>query len=512
MIRYVLHDSADQPGVAAPHFHPGTGLIWLDRLPARDSSSSSNCLQLTALHEAIHLYQTFGTLFGRFLSSGLNLRSGLVLQTARAAALIRGKVFLDLRAWRDDVDDRSDLCVLINRGIYACDRIERALGHLHGEPTIFTLAYDHTQGISPSGSHFSSVRPPAGERHPRVTCRGREFILTAASLMEAFACYWTSLAGKASTHSWEVDPSEVLLGLSDAWRSPETFACYALPLALCWDYLRHDGVRWFPVIVDLALNGPLPPWEEVSHREAAIVEFSTNRTFSVRNPFANYQWKWEDVHPGWRFVRILEFLRDQRPDLAAVPFLGTEFLRWYPPEMDLETFLEQTTQGLGWPEPVELFQQAVEEMGPQVDDDKDFFDNCSRFLFSQHVGLPGISAFPLHFLHLYKTIGLFPPPFVVAGDEPKGNKDAERFLRFTGLHYRFQMTDVLLRPLGNSWFSYCKKRLQCPLLEPPLRWLCSHREIDSGVRCANLAKKGCFMPGFFEHNLGVSMDDVVWFG
>ena len=312
--------------------------------------------------------------------------------------------------------------------------------------------------------------------------------------------------------NWLVDPTEILLELSDAWRAKETFASYTLPLALAWDYLKHDGVRWFPVIVDLALNGPLPCWGEVCQGELAMMKISADGSPSVENVLADYKWTWEDVHPGWRFVRILEFLRDQRPDLSEVPFLGTTFLHWYPPEMDLELFIERTTEALGWPGPEKLFRSALGKLGPEMEDDREFFDNCNRLLFSRHLEMPGVSAFPLHFLHFYEHAGLWPAPFVVIGDSPAGTSDADRLHRFAGLHFRLQMTDILLRPLGNSWFTYSKEKAQCPLLEPPLSWLCDNRQRIPESRCANIGKQGCLLPGFFEHNLGIGMDDIVWFG
>ena len=140
MIRYTLNDIVERPIIDSPHYNPASGMIWLDGLPERGSISSNTYIGSPALHEMIHLCQTFGTLFGRFLSSGLNIRSLTAMYGTRAAATIRGKAFLDLRAWRDDVDDDSELCIMMNRCIYICDRIERALGNFHGEPTISTLA------------------------------------------------------------------------------------------------------------------------------------------------------------------------------------------------------------------------------------------------------------------------------------------------------------------------------------------------------------------------------------
>ncbi len=326
-------------------------------------------------HEHVHFFQYIGTFCGQYVSECSTLRTAILIQSAQALGRSQGKLWITFRDWRDDLTDGgqadrpvNETARILNRVVGACDRLDRSLQTLTHKNPPAPWAYMHTQGQSLLGSHYSNVAPPKRSASPTIGTADWKMKLGANQLMESVAYYWetyanTKLQSESALLSEQFDPRSLYQTLVNKWRGKgdRSYLLYVATIEYVCERLGVDALRIFPFIVDLALCGPKPIVEDVLSLEYVSMDPDGNikRFMEGRSGELDYEYAWEDVHPGWRFIAIVESMVENPYMVTSYAEFGFDPITWY---ADVDELYEVICEKYGWPMVTDLARQELEKL------------------------------------------------------------------------------------------------------------------------------------------------------
>lgn len=259
----------------------------------------------TILHEWVHHLQMVGTTYGRFhydislLAGGCTSAAIRQLIEIRPRDQLRRPLLQDLMDARHDIDEDSLLA-----GARAL-RIRQAFWR---------------SGPGTSPVQYSGIALPQSAPSPRVIVEGKKHALGAVHILEGHARSneLVNLVMTAGRESF----CEALekLGELDPYRLVEELITARLVV---------DDEILCRIICDIAMN---PPW-----------------------PAEDSEVPWEDFHPGWRMVRIVDALKDTRGFRTLLPHLADEGRL-----EDYHSLYEGILNHFGWQRPEQILPASAE--------------------------------------------------------------------------------------------------------------------------------------------------------
>jgi len=323
-------------GQATARYSPGSTIITADFSLDRGGLTHT---QLAVLwHEQIHFLQSFGTSFGMFVRHCLQARAATVTMLLRELAKEQGRLYFTLRDWLDDAREfETSAYATLRPGMRIADSFDTPVRFFLGEPR------QHEYGsAAPSfyGTRYREIAPAINQGTPEIPFGEKSFPVGGTHLMESIAYYWEMYVqrcmfrGQPNNADW-LTP---IIASADDW-GDDFLSRHIAPLAYAMNRLGPMGFYAFPAIVDIALNPPLPSPAKAMERMPPQIAMANPGDLTVKFEISGWNagliirtsdgkilssygftWPWEDVHPGWRFIRAIDEL-ERTNGLATVPFM-----------------------------------------------------------------------------------------------------------------------------------------------------------------------------------------------
>lgn len=327
-------------------------------------------------HEQNHFFQYAGTFMGQALSEFNLARTTLLLNGSKELANIRNELWITLRDWRDDIDDPNipveqldSLTKMITKIIGWGDRYDRIFQSFSTTPpsALPPWSYGFLQGQSALGNYFKTIAPPKHSTSPNINVDGFKFSIGAANLMESFAIYWdlwrkSILESETEKISKPYQPLLLLQSIKAMKKKmgEENYKFYCGPLLYACEALDADVLRIFPFIVDLSLCGPRPDFKDMLKKEYVVVGKENNLVHLDENgKRIDYIYSWETVHPGWRFIAIIDLLKTNPYTIESYKEFGFDTIFW---AADVEELYEWVCEKNGWPQIHELTESYIKRL------------------------------------------------------------------------------------------------------------------------------------------------------
>ena len=432
-----------------------------------------------------------------------------------------------------DTSFRKDpVVVRLNRTLSLADRIDNALARFAGFTPEYGKAsrlgvYSGTQGRTQLGTSFRFVSPPMFENgvHPSLNQNPRTKI-GGIHLMESVAFYWELYAsGKFSTYKrFTQDALSAILAIIGDYSDWDRYEYdyYAAPIIYIINELGLAGFYIFPIIVDVALCAPMPNildtayipsvmrLESSDKLELLIEEWNCKITLTLdKNDIFHYsnegfEWKWEDVHPGWRFVRIV--------DLLKKTWLTDNFSHlsgW-----ENEDYLNLSThicEELSWPPPTEALASTIGMVFSAEGEDQINAVHRWRQLDKanlQRLAEPYLFHSPVEQLFNLRE---FPPPLTVCSSGEK------RFL-FTSVqaaedtladYFNSQLSDIFLPPIVPELMPKSYRVFACPFASEHFQDICAENlEVKSQCTLGNFPNYPCPLQEQLQKHFDISKENI----
>ena len=448
------------------------------RVSVNVDESDRTAFLATTLHERIHYLQTTGTTYGNFVGLGRHIQSLVVYECLKELIHRFGsdntfRLWLTLRDWRSDLVDGAKASI-ISKHLTASDVMEALISGF--ENIVQSPSLDLAIRAR---SYSKAVRSPRTTVCPDIGSDDSKFAFGGLAIEEAFAQFW-QLHMEAQLEKQFPDTNFL-----DACLPQIGSQYYSAAIRLCRDKLGPAGYDAFPIVSDLALMGP---YHLLSPSSSSVSTYL-----------------WEDIHPGWRFVRALDAIK-------LSDLMGRVDVAHFDSEEGYAALTSAICANLRWPTPSELCDHALSDQGhgwvelggrvPTVN----AFETQFRRTWQTRQKFPASFAFPWHFL---TQLSACDPPLVFGsqGLMKVGAEHGDMFLSI--LVQDIVANGFLERPVDESG------KLQAARLDCPGKILGGEFECGdcqgSFPRAAPVPMD-CWFANTFEQAFGVPIGKVasVW--
>jgi len=348
-----------------------------------------------------------------------------------------------------------------------------------------------------------------------------------ANLMESFAIYWDLWREfiLESENRCDKKPFQPLLLLHsiEAMKekmSEESYQFYCGPLLYACEVLGADVLRIFPFIIDLSLCGPRPEFNDMLKKESVIVKPDNTIVHLDENGNEiKYMYSWETIHPGWRFIAIIDLLKTNSYTIESYKEFGFDEVFW---EADVDELYEWICEKNNWPKVHELtkfYIKRLENLGESLHEFylTSFMHSALQLRLSHIAGF----AYPMSFRRI---LDLWSNKYA---DSDLG-KASSKFLKLPAVvgssfssvfekHWQTMLDQFIsdfvaqhLLPIQSSgfWPPRHYGRIRCPFLIEGIRDLCDHPALQPSCIKGDLCKNQCNFNKWLQNNIGIDLSNL----
>jgi len=316
--------------------------------------------------------------------------------------------------------------------------------------------------------------------------------------MESFAVYWSVWLLRfviPRRSNAELFLNECGCSGNDSDASSPYFG----PLIYVQRALGDRGLKLYPLAVDIALNGFLPEPTSAILTKVEMVFVGKDGKIDRADGIERTH-KWEDVHPGWRFHRIIELWKSNEM-LKNVEYLEDD---WHPCESDVDWLVHETCGRLAWSTPSENWASYIK----RKEDAHEEYQSLLRSVMNCRQLSNGALAFPLQYRFKLEQEAIFWPMAVLCPSFDYSFIAPNRVDTVVGVLPSFLLSHRILNFIEDL-YPYWEKGFGCPIAYKQCHFLCdaSRAQREACFR-GQFTRKRCFFRKFMKKHF-VDVSKVV---